>query len=223
MSGETIYPDGHPSSPNYRLPPERQSDRIPTFDEMIARRDESIAHNFAEWFFKTWAPAHDIDKARFHADLFTLVYRIYAEAQAPLIKQMSAAMSLSLAGSPMLLMKEAEAIKATVRLKTREKGQPKDDETYWRHERENAYAQGVNDERHRQEEGRAPSDWRRIETAPHKDGGIARCLFGKRQSWGWSSWVGQRDDVDIWLGVQEDGACWDCEIPTHWMPLPEGP
>ncbi len=66
-------------------------------------------------------------------------------------------------------------------------------------------------------------DWKPIETAPTSDGWIKRCLFGKRQKWGWATWVGQRDDVDIWLGVCEDGSCWECEVPTHWMPLPEPP
>lgn len=66
------------------------------------------------------------------------------------------------------------------------------------------------------------ADWQPIETAPTEDGWISRCLFGKRQAWGWAVWVGQRDE-DIWLGVQENGACWDCEPPTHWMPLPPPP
>lgn len=67
------------------------------------------------------------------------------------------------------------------------------------------------------------SEWQPIETAPHEDGWIKRCLFAKRYDWGWSVWVGQRDSYDMWLGVQDGGGCWDCEVPSHWMPLPPPP
>jgi hypothetical protein len=62
-----------------------------------------------------------------------------------------------------------------------------------------------------------------IEAAKADDGWIPSCLFGKRQSWGWEVWVGQCDNGDIWLGRDGAGACWECEIPTHYMPLPPAP
>lgn len=66
-------------------------------------------------------------------------------------------------------------------------------------------------------------NWEPIETAPNNDGWISRCLFAKRQPWGWATWVGQCDAGDIWLGRKENGSCWECERPTHWMPLPKDP
>ncbi len=61
------------------------SDRKLTFEVVALPEDESIARQFAEWFFKTYAPSDPVDAARFHADLFTLVRQ-----------QMSLVMSLSL-------------------------------------------------------------------------------------------------------------------------------
>lgn len=67
------------------------------------------------------------------------------------------------------------------------------------------------------------TEWQTIDSAPHSDGWIKRCLLGALIDGRWSAWVGQRDDWDMWLGVDETGACWECLPPTHWMPLPEPP
>lgn len=65
--------------------------------------------------------------------------------------------------------------------------------------------------------------WKPIATVPHKDGWISRSLFAIEREWGWEMWVGQCDDGDIWLGRQDDGACFDTVKPTHWRPLPDPP
>jgi hypothetical protein len=62
-----------------------------------------------------------------------------------------------------------------------------------------------------------------IEAAERNDGWIPRCLFAIKRVWGWEVWVGQCDAGDIWLGRQGDGSCFDCERPTHWMPIPSLP
>jgi hypothetical protein len=70
--------------------------------------------------------------------------------------------------------------------------------------------------------------WRRIETAikdaqANNDGWIPASLFAIKRDWGWEMWVGQCDAGDIWLGRTDDGACFDTEPPTHWMPRPDEP
>lgn len=65
--------------------------------------------------------------------------------------------------------------------------------------------------------------WQPIATVPHDDGWISRKLFARRLPWGWEIWVGQRDNVDLWLGRTDKSACFDTKPPTHWMPLPEPP
>ena len=96
------------------------SDRIPTFEEMVARREEVALLDFTQWFCEMYAPIDDHERSRFEADLMTLVHRVYAEAQAPLIKQMSAAMAL---GSPLIskMLVEAEGVKDEVRRARRQK------------------------------------------------------------------------------------------------------
>jgi len=59
-----------------------------------------------------------------------------------------------------------------------------------------------------------------IEIAKSNDGWIPVSLFAIERQWGWEVWVGQCDAGTIWLGRSDDGDCWDCEKPTHWMPLP---
>jgi hypothetical protein len=70
-------------------------------------------------------------------------------------------------------------------------------------------------------------EWRPIESAIEQyksnDGWIPRSLFAIKRRYGWEMWVGQCNAGDIWLGVQDDGTCWDCDKPTHWMPLQEPP
>jgi hypothetical protein len=58
--------------------------------------------------------------------------------------------------------------------------------------------------------------WRPIESHPKYGDWIPRCLFGREAPWGWSQWIGQCDNGDIWLGVGDDGACWECGKPTHY-------
>ena len=70
-------------------------------------------------------------------------------------------------------------------------------------------------------------NWQPIETAIERaktnDGWIPKSLFAIQREWGWEQWVGQCDDGDIWLGRCGDGSCFECDKPTHWMPLPEQP
>lgn len=67
------------------------------------------------------------------------------------------------------------------------------------------------------------SEWQPIETMPTDDGWSDHVLFGIMRPWGWEQWVGQCDDGDIWLGRDGEGACWECDVPTHWQPLPPPP
>ena len=62
-----------------------------------------------------------------------------------------------------------------------------------------------------------------IEIAKSNDGWIMRCLFAIKRDYGWEMWVGQCDNGDIWLGCDDEGACWECDKPTHWTPLPADP
>lgn len=66
-------------------------------------------------------------------------------------------------------------------------------------------------------------EWQPIETLPLDDGWSGRRLFGKMREWGWEEWVGQLDAHDFWLGRDGNGACFETDKPTHWMPLPAPP
>lgn len=65
-----------------------------SFAQMQARAEEADLHDWIEWFCRTYAPEAPELRARWEADLAILVHRICHAAQAPLIKQMSAALSL---------------------------------------------------------------------------------------------------------------------------------
>jgi hypothetical protein len=65
-----------------------------SFADAQSQITEAGLHDFADWFFFRYAPEDAHDRSTFHADLMALVHRIYVKAQEPLIKQMSAAMSL---------------------------------------------------------------------------------------------------------------------------------
>jgi hypothetical protein len=80
----------------------------PTLDEMIARREEVAFHDFVEWFFKSYAPKDPYEASRFHADLLSLINRLYTIAQAPLLKQMSAALALTPLWPPAILSREPQ-------------------------------------------------------------------------------------------------------------------
>ncbi len=62
--------------------------------------------------------------------------------------------------------------------------------------------------------------WQPIETVPMDDGWTGRRLFAIKRAHGWEMWVGQCDAYTIWLGRDDNGACWECDKPTHWAPLP---
>lgn len=81
-------------------------DPIPTFEEMQARREEVSLHDWFGWFFRTYAPEDPEMRWRFESDLTPLFRRIYTDAQAPFIKQISTAMALQ--PLPMIL-KDAPA------------------------------------------------------------------------------------------------------------------
>lgn len=55
---------------------------------------EASLHEFAEWFFRKYAPQDAYEASQFHADLFTLLDRVRVDAQEPLIKRMADAMAL---------------------------------------------------------------------------------------------------------------------------------
>lgn len=71
-----------------------RAEKIPTWEEMQQLREEIDLHRRLEWFFETYAPVEPEKRHRFNADFSMLVRQIYQDAQAPLIKQMSAALAL---------------------------------------------------------------------------------------------------------------------------------
>jgi hypothetical protein len=56
-------------------------------------KDQMIFEAMTEAFFKRWAPPDDYDKATFHAELSSLIRRVYIDAQEPLAKHITAMMA----------------------------------------------------------------------------------------------------------------------------------
>jgi hypothetical protein len=56
-------------------------------------KDQMIFEHMMEDFFKVWAPDDKYEMARFHAELSSLIRRVYIDAQAPLAKQITAMMA----------------------------------------------------------------------------------------------------------------------------------
>jgi hypothetical protein len=56
-------------------------------------KDQMIFEAMMEAFFKRWAPHNDYDKATFHAELSSLIRRVYIDAQEPLAKHITAMIS----------------------------------------------------------------------------------------------------------------------------------
>jgi hypothetical protein len=50
-------------------------------------RDAMIFERMMEDFFKRWSPDDKYEGAQFHAQLSSLIRRVYMDAQAPLMKQ----------------------------------------------------------------------------------------------------------------------------------------
>jgi hypothetical protein len=68
------------------------------WDKLRSEREMAIFECRMEAFSKRWAPEHQPDVAHFHAELHCLVRQIYADAQAPILKQLTdiyAAMPMS--------------------------------------------------------------------------------------------------------------------------------
>lgn len=94
---------------------------------------------------------------------------------------------------------------------------------------ERGYARGLADDS--QAKLLAEREWQPIETAPWVEDSpsnpghpwLSRCLLAKLQPWGWEAWVGQCDYGDIWLARLGNGSCAECDVPTHWQPLPAPP
>lgn len=59
------------------------------WEKQKSDREMAIFELRMEQFFKNWAPEERSDCARFHMELVCLVRQIYADAQAPLVKQLT--------------------------------------------------------------------------------------------------------------------------------------
>ena len=68
-------------------------------------RNQRIFEAMMEAFFKRWAPDDKYEMAQFHAELASLIRRVYIDAQEPLTKQLTAVLS-TMPMTPMVVPKD---------------------------------------------------------------------------------------------------------------------